>query len=130
MGLLCHNRRIRLTCTVNNCEFDRISVIDLYTILSNAIDNAIECVEHYDQEEKKIISVNITQTGGMNCIIIENYFDGGLIFQNGQLMTSKEDTDYHGFGVRSIQMLVKRYKGAVRVSHTNHTFSIQIMLPI
>lgn len=61
--------------------------------------------------------------------MIENYFDGELIFQNGQLLTSKEDTYYHGFGVRSIQMLSKKYKGDMRISHTNHTFSLQIMLP-
>ncbi len=129
-GLLCHNRRIRLTCTVKSCDFGRISVIDLYTIFSNAIDNAIECVEQYSEEEKKIISVHISRPGGMNCIMIENYFDGELKFQNGELMTSKEDTDYHGFGIRSIRMLVKRYQGDFRISHANNTFSLQIMLPV
>ena len=128
-GLICHNKRIRLTCTVNGGDFSRISVIDLYTMLSNALDNAIECVEKYEEEEKKIISVHISQVGAMNCIMIENYFEGELNFRNGQLVTSKEDTAYHGFGVRSIQMLVKKYKGDMRISHTNHTFSLQIMLP-
>ena len=128
-GLICHNKRIRLTCTVNGGDFSRISVIDLYTMLSNALDNAIECVEKYEEEEKKIISVHISQVGAMNCIMIENYFEGELNFRNGQLVTSKEDTAYHGFGVRSIQMLVKKYKGDMRISHSNHTFSLQIMLP-
>lgn len=128
-GLICHNKRIRLTCTVNGGDFNRISVIDLYTMLSNALDNAIECVEKYEEEEKKIISVHISQVGAMNCIMIENYFEGELNFRNGQLVTSKEDTAYHGFGVRSIQMLAKKYKGDMRISHTNYTFSLQIMLP-
>lgn len=128
-GLICHNKRIRLTCTVNGGDFSHISVIDLYTMLSNALDNAIECVEKYEEEEKKIISVHISQVGAMNCIMIENYFDGELNFRNGQLMTSKADTAYHGFGVRSIRMLTKKYKGDMRISHTNHTFSLQIMLP-
>lgn len=128
-GLICHNKRIRLTCTAKGGVFSRISVIDLYTMLSNAIDNAIECVEKYEEEEKKIISVHISQIGAMNCVMIENYFDGELNYQSGQLMTSKEDTDYHGFGVRSIQMLAKKYKGDTRISHTNNTFSLQIMLP-
>ena len=85
--------------------------------------------EKYEEEEKKIISVHISQVGAMNCIMIENYFEGELNFRNGQLVTSKEDTAYHGFGVRSIQMLAKKYKGDMRISHTNHTFSLQIMLP-
>ena len=129
-GLICHNKRIRLTCTVNGCEFSHISVIDLYTMFSNALDNAIECVEKYKEEEKRIISVHISQIGAMNSIMIENYFDGELNYENGQLVTSKKDTAYHGFGVRSIQMLVKKYKGDMRISHTNNTFSLQIMLPV
>lgn len=129
-GLICYNRRIRLTCMVQSCDFQRISVIDLYTILSNAIDNAIECASKYKEESKKIISVHISQTGGMLSIMIDNYFDGELIFENGQLKTSKEDSNYHGFGMRSIQMLVKRYQGDIRISHTNLTFSLQIMLPV
>lgn len=127
-GLICHNKRIRLTCTAGGGNFERISVIDLYTMLSNAIDNAIECVEQYEDDEKKIISVHISRVGAMNCIMIENYFDGELNYQNGQLMTSKADRDYHGFGVRSIQMLAKKYKGDIRISHTNNTFSLQIMI--
>lgn len=127
-GLICHNKRIRLTCSVKGGDFGHIPVIDLYTMFSNALDNAIECVEK-EEEEKRIISVHISQIGAMNCIIIENYFEGKLNFRNGQLMTSKEDTNYHGFGVRSIQMLSKKYKGDMRISHTNNTFSLQIMLP-
>ena len=129
-GLICHNKQIRLTCTVKGeGGFHHIPVIDLYTILSNALDNAIECVEKYKEVEKKIISVHISPIGDMNCIMIENYFDGTLNFQNGQLMTSKADRDYHGFGVRSIEMLIKKYKGNMRISHVNHTFSLQMMLP-
>ena len=128
-GLICHSKRIRLTCTVQDCAFDNIPVIDLYTMLSNALDNAIECVEKYEEEEKKIISVHISMVGTMNCIMIENYFDGQLQYENGQLATSKEDKDFHGFGVRSIQMIARKYKGSTRISHTNHTFSIQILIP-
>lgn len=128
-GLLCHNQKIRLTCTVNSCCFNRISVVDLYTIFSNALDNAIECVEKYDEEGKKIISVHISQIGSMNCIMIENYCEEELNYQDGQLMTSKIDKDYHGFGVKSIQMLVKKYNGDTRIEYSNHTFCIQIMLP-
>lgn len=128
-GLLCHSRNIRLTCTVDSCCFNRISVVDLYTIFSNALDNAIECVEKYEEEGKKIISVHISQVGSMNCIMIENYCEEALNYMDGQLITSKHDKNYHGFGVKSIQMLVKKYKGDTRIDYSNHTFCIQIMLP-
>ena len=82
------------------------------------------------EEEKRIISINLSLIGQMNCILIENYFEGSLNFRDGQLVTSKEDKNYHGFGVRSIRMLAKKYNGDIRISTLNHTFSLQIMLPV
>lgn len=128
-GLICHNKRIRLTCSVKGCNFESISVIDLYTIFSNALDNAIECVEKY-AEEKRIISINLSRVGQMNCILIENYFEGRLKFVDGQLGTSKGDKNYHGFGVKSIRLLAKKYNGDIRISALNNTFSLQIMLSV
>lgn len=128
-GLLCHSKNIRLTCTVSGGCFNKISVVDLYTIFSNALDNAIECVENYAEEEKRIITVHISQIGAMNNIMIDNYFEGELHYMNGQIMTSKSDKAYHGFGLKSIRSLVKKYCGETRISCNNHTFSLQIMLP-
>ena len=42
----------------------------------------------------------------------------------------KDDKGYHGYGVKSMQMIAKKYGGDIRISVQNHTFSLQIMLPV
>ena len=72
----------------------------------------------------------VLEQGSMLHIFIDNYFDGKLEFRNGFPVTSKEDKGYHGYGVKSMQMIAKKYGGDMRISVQNHTFSLQIMLPV
>lgn len=44
---------IELTCVADGKKMDFISAVDLYTILGNVIDNAIESVLMVSDEEKK-----------------------------------------------------------------------------
>lgn len=129
-NLLCTNRGIRLTCTVSAKEIGRIGVVDLYTILSNALDNAIECVEQLTDPEKKTISFSVTERVRMLLIEVENYYEGSIQMKGGFPVTHKDDKENHGIGVRSIHTLAKRYGGDIRISVENQLFLLQIMLPI
>ena len=128
-GMICKSQNIRLTCTVKADNLGKLAVMDLYTILANALDNAIECVKQYE-DDKKIINVLIKQSGTTICMMFENYFDGKLEFIDGNLITSKSNKDIHGFGVKSIQMLTKKYGGDIRISTINNVFSLQLMIPV
>ena len=112
--------------SVHNLDF--INVVDLYTLLGNAIDNAIEAVSDYSVE-KRIISLWIKEQGDMLHFMVDNYFEGTLVLKNGYPVTSKEDKDYHGFGIKSIRMTAKKYRGEIRISQDGTVFSLQIMIP-
>ncbi|WP_455502729.1 ATP-binding protein [Blautia sp.] len=129
-SFVCARQGIRFSCNIRAEKMDIIDVIDFYTIVSNGLDNAIECVSEYENNEKKVINVAVLERGSMLHIFIDNYFDGELEFRNGFPVTSKEDKGYHGYGVKSMQMIAKKYGGDIRISVQNHTFSLQIMLPV
>ena len=129
-SFVCARQGIRFSCNIHAEKMDIIDVIDFYTIVSNGLDNAIECVSGYEDDEKKVINVAVLEQGSMLHIFIDNYFDGKLEFRNGFPVTSKEDKGYHGYGVKSMQMIAKKYGGDMRISVQNHTFSLQIMLPV
>ena len=129
-SFVCARQGIRFSCNIHAEKMDIIDVIDFYTIVSNGLDNAIECVSGYEDDEKKVINVAVLEQGSMLHIFIDNYFDGKLEFRNGFPVTSKEDKGYHGYGVKSMQMIAKKYGGDIRISVQNHTFSLQIMLPV
>ncbi len=129
-SFVCARQGIRFSCNIHAEKMDMIDVIDFYTLISNGLDNAIECVSKYENNEKKVINVAVLERGSMLHIFIDNYFDGELEFRNGFPATSKGDKGYHGYGVKSMQMIAKKYSGDIRISVQNHTFSLQIMLPV
>ena len=80
---VCTRQGIRFSCNIHAEHMDIIDVIDFYTIVSNGLDNAIECVSRYEDNEKKVINVAVLERGSMLHIFIDNYFDGELEFRNG-----------------------------------------------
>lgn len=127
-SLLCAQRGIRLSCTVNARELGAVGMVDLYTMLSNALDNAVEAVENLSEPQKRTISFSLTRRGGMLLIAVENYYEGTLRMRDGLPVTRKEDEDNHGIGLRSIRTLAERYGGDIRISAENGIFLLQVML--
>lgn len=127
---LCAYHNIRLSCTVNARFMGRIGVVDLYTMLGNAIDNAIECVQQFADEEKKTISLSIREKGRMLIISVENYYEKEIRMQGEYPLTSKADTQNHGIGIKSIATIARRYGGSAQVNTENQIFQLQILLPL
>lgn len=128
--LYCRNHNIRLSCAVDTGNMDFISIPDLYAILGNAIDNAIECVNRFDDPEKRVISLAITCHNAFICIQTNNFSNGQPTMMDGLPVTTKADPNSHGFGLKSIRYLAEKYGGSVAVSQENHVFTLQIMFPL
>ena len=128
-SVYCANRGIRLSCMVNTERLSRIRLVDLYTLLGNALDNAIESVERISDPERKIISLSIKDQGGMLYIQVSNYFDGVLDFSDGLPHTRKLDTDNHGYGLKSIRSIAHSYGGQMDVHAEDQVFHLEIMIP-
>ena len=58
----------------------------------------------------------------------DNYFVGELEFIDGLPITSKEDKNYHGFGTRSLRMIVRKYGGEMSAISKNNVFHLSIIL--
>ena len=57
--LQCEREQIRMDCIVDGKCVDFIRPADLYTLVGNAIDNAVEAVRKIENPEKRIISLSI-----------------------------------------------------------------------
>ena len=129
-SVYCANRAIRLSCTVNSARLQRIELVDLYTLLGNAIDNAIESADKLEDAEKKVISLHISDLGQMLHIQIDNYYSGELELANGLPVTTKADRGNHGYGVKSIRSIVAKYDGELSITTEDQVFSLQIVIPM
>lgn len=127
-SLLCQRNHIRLTCLADASKLSFISDTDLYSLFGNALDNAIEAVLQIKEEEKRSINVVVRNVGNYLSISIENYFEGNLVIgENGLPLTTKEDKNYHGFGMKSIAYIVEKYHGTWKISTKKDVFSLFIL---
>ncbi len=87
-----------------------ISAIDICTIFANALDNAIEGIPSDCPEERRIISITITNNRSMHMLTFRNPAkqDSDKI-----AVTSKEDAVNHGFGTENMCHTAQKYKGQI-----------------
>lgn len=129
-GLFCENNGIYFDCIADGKCIDFMSTSDIYTLFGNALDNAIEAVCKVEEKEKRVISMKLTSRLGLVTIHIENYYLGTLSIENDLPQTTKEDKKYHGFGMRSIQLIVQKYKGNLEIQNANSVFCLNISMAI
>lgn len=129
-SLYCRERGITVSCVADGAQMEFINTVDLYAILGNALDNAIEAVEKFKHEEKRQIDVLIYRQQNFLVINVINPLKGNLVYDEELPVTTKGDTRYHGFGLRSMRYLVKKYDGFLSVSTEDGCFSLKILMPI
>ncbi len=129
-SLICEKNGITLTCMADGGILKGISSTDLYAIFGNLLDNAIESVSQLSDPEQRVIGLTVQKQGNLALIHAENYFDHPICMENGLPETTKEDPRFHGFGLRSIQMLAEKYDGSLSVSIDGNIFALNVLLPI
>lgn len=130
-GLACQAKGINLTCMADCKKLNYIREGDLYALFGNILDNAMDAVMNLDDAEKRCISINAREVKNYVSISVKNYFSGKItISENGLPVTTKEDKQYHGFGMLSIKTVVEKYGGTVSADSDGDIFILSIILPI
>ncbi len=129
-SLYCSVHGIQWNCVADGTFLSFMDVVDLYTMLGNALDNAVEAVERAADAEKRLISVRICKEKGFALIQIKNYFEGTLRFQGDLPATSKQDAGEHGYGLRSIQAIAEKYHGTMSVKAEDGFFILNMIIPV
>lgn len=128
--LLCEKNSIKLDCIANGQCLSFMQPSDLFSMFGNALDNAMEAVCKLDDVEKRIIFVSVKEELGMAIIHVENNYTGELIMADGIPRTSKGDEFYHGYGVKSIRMVVEKYDGNMALLPQNGIFNLNITISV
>lgn len=129
-SILCRKYDIDLTCMADAECLTQMSPVDVYSVLGNLIDNAVEYLREIPDREKRLISLNIGREGAMDVIQIDNFLLHKPEEDRGFPVTTKGDKENHGFGLRSVQYMVKKYDGIMRISTDDQLFSVTIVLPL
>lgn len=108
-----------------------IPAIDLCTILSNLLDNAIEAVKKLDESERDI-SISTGITGNFIFLSIKNNLSDYIEIQD-TTETTKSDRMNHGFGIENVKRAVSKCGGEMKLdchmAENNYVFTAEVMLP-
>lgn len=128
--LYCQSVDINLTAIAEGAALSFMDPIDISTLFGNVLDNAIESVMKLEDKEKRLIHLAVAKQKDFLRIRVENCFEGELVYKNGLPMTTKDDKNYHGYGLKSIQSTVEKYNGSLTIQDQNGWFEIRILIPI
>ena len=126
----CEQRGIQWTCMADGKALEFMDAFDLYILLGNALDNAVECLTAIPEMEKRFLSINIRRKGGLALLCLRNYCDHALNFEQGLPVTTKAEKAEHGYGTRSIREIAEKYNGQMSVKVEQNIFTLNILLPI
>lgn len=128
--LFCEAHGINMTCLVDGHKLDFVNETDLYTMLSNILDNAIESVMAQPDREKRIIQVAGYEEQQFLLLRVRNYCDTPPELVDGLPVTTKADKELHGFGLKSIQFTAQKYNGDIHIRTDSNSFTIEVLLPL
>lgn len=117
---IAQNNDIKLIFHIQNVNMEFIQDIDICTVFSNILDNALEsCKKSLNKE----ITLEIYMVNGKFLTIeLSNNCDITPLIQDGELISSKENFNNHGFGMKSVTKTVKKYKGQVFYYYNDEEF--------
>lgn len=128
-SFLCEKHGIRFTYMIDGEGLSFMEPVDVASLFGNALDNAIESVLREPSRERRVIRLNASVKRSFMSIRIENYCGTTVRFEDGLPVTVKHDKDYHGYGVKSIRLIVERYGGTLHMHQEGCLFELDIILP-
>lgn len=117
-------REILLSCDLQISSELQISDVDLTSILSNGLENAMDAVTMLSKE-KRTIALSMTERGGKLLISIKNPYGKTPRFHNGMPMSVEAG---HGYGTQSIRYTAEKLGGNCHFSMSEGNFVLRIIL--
>ena len=130
-SLYCEKHGITLSCIADGEALSFVEPTELYSFFGNALDNAIEAVERLGDPERRSVALVVRRAGQMVSIHVENYFDGQVEFSGeGLPRTRKADAASHGFGTRSMRMIIEGLGGSLACRAVDDVFHLDVLVPV
>lgn len=101
-----------------------VSDIDLTSILSNALENAIHAASPLEAEKRHVV-LDMRMNDDKLLISIKNTFAEKPVLADGMPLSNKEN---HGFGTQSIRYVTEKLKGNCQFSVKDDWFVLRVVL--
>lgn len=117
---------IEFVTNIDEHALNKIEDLDLAIILANALSNATE----NNGGDRKFVKLSIYSYKNDLIIVISNSVNKDVINENPNLNTNKNNLELHGFGIKSIKRIAKKYNGFADFYQEKNIFYCVVKLPI
>lgn len=107
-------------------QLSMLAGVDLTTIASNLLDNAVDAVSELPEEQRYIHFAVAFQMGEI-MIHVENPTKNDLKREGNTIVSTKEG--HLGLGLKNVEMVVKKYKGDFKIYVKDGNFVVAITIP-
>lgn len=128
-SLYCQNNDIFISCMVDGKKLSFMSDSDIYSLFGNILDNAIQSVLNLERDHR-VIGITVRAEEELLSVNSHNYYAGSIRMEGGLPVTSNRDRTLHGFGVKSMVMIVEKYGGTISFDAKDQIFNLNILFPI
>lgn len=126
--LVCAARELSIPVELDlRAEPRNIADPDLYSLLSNITDNALEACVSMPEDSDRFMRLTISRREPYLNVICKNSKAGEIIQEDGKIQSKKQD-DGHGYGLTTIRHIVNEYEGIMDVDFNKDTFTITVTL--
>lgn len=110
----CSEKQIRFECDVHSDCISFIDEANLTALFSNLLSNAVESAESSEDKFLEMFIKN-TEQGAVVISVVNSCALSPLTDETGAFKTRKQDAERHGFGTKSIERVVKKYDGILKM---------------
>lgn len=118
---------IKFSNSIYIVDDNTVDVIDLCVLLGNLLDNAIEANMNEEVSERFII-LNMAQQMNYMSIRVYNSKKRCIAHDLNSITTTKKNRELHGFGLKSVEEIVKKYDGNCTFKQSDDTFEVLILI--
>ncbi len=108
-----------------------ITDADLCSLIINMLDNSVEACSRMPEGKKRFIEFNARLNKGYLNISCTNSYSGAVKVsdsENSIFETTKLNKSNHGFGIRQMNIIAKKYDSLIDISYGNGVFKVQTSL--
>lgn len=120
------DENISLKIDLNVPDDLKIPSFDLTIILGNLLDNALDAVRKI--EDDRYIDIKIRYTKNRLIFKVDNSFDGVLIKDKGELITTHKEKSNRGLGLQSVKAVIEKYNGVMEFKYENNRFHTALLM--
>ena len=124
---VCNDLHIAFHADIRSNTTTFLSDSDVTSLFCNMLDNAVEASNHIKDSYIEITAAQRKHTPFVIITII-NSCAGNPVSPNGELVSSKQNPQAHGFGIKSMEKIIHNYNGNIQMYYDEETSTFHTII--